>query len=549
MHWLSPRHTRYHGLAPRNIWWFRKELKKFKTAPDLIVNSRANTWKWLYDSLYALYLYQKQVKGWEKTTQDAMRSELFIKEEDKFARWLDLIDLKYFGVKLVSPSHTERITLKKYCSAFRNANNRLLWLFKVDFDIDKESGEIEWCSYNNDWYSRDAFIEAWDYLPTRDPPGVSRIALAKTKLCPVCSRQFINKAYNFVRHVQTGASVCRTCKTKPIENEPQTRNSIYGDYHSHTRYGKWRFFPCMEKGDNTVPLGVELEMQCKQRRWSAPNTAWELYEHQISYDPKWNYFYCERDGSIGEFGLEMITQPMSQKLHYKFWSHMMPKIRQSFTGWKTETFHPGGQYGIHVTFDSRLFGQLNLARLIKFVESKQNAQYIQGLAQRGVLYGQGTAICSYDKKISDVVLYQKGKMVGSTNRNQAINLKGQDGLCEVRMFRSTLNDVSFFKNLEFLWAFHRWCGETPFSFSAQAFNEWLLKTPHMYYDFPNLYAYMAHDVFPCKVPQWDLDNPYAKDFSKLVFILKRGQKDLFEQTFVPDTVDYVSEGQNPCASL
>jgi len=318
-----------------------------------------------------------------------------------------------------------------------------------------------------------------------------------------------------------------------------TPATIYGAYHSHKHV--FQFWPHRAKNDSTVPLGVELEMQFNKYdtvQFNPPHEAWALYQHQITANPDWNLFYFESDGSIGASGIEMITQPMSRHLNRDFWKLMLPKIRENFQGWNTEKFAQDAPYGIHITFEIAEWGSFHLGRLIKFVENVKNQVFMQAIAQRGQLYNNPAGIGSKDKRISEVAVVENGKFTGSQARAQAINVKNNK-LCEIRMFRSTLNHVSFMKNLEFLYAFHDWCSCSPFSSEAGVFMNWLIQhAASRYPKYPNLYKYLCRDQFPVKLARYPTQNQCQPLFEPVVNMYRKGQKDLFNSTIILPSEDY-----------
>lgn len=553
MSWVSKRSIRWSTPTARNIWWFRKEVKKYlkEKSPDE-VNFNANTWKWLFEFFDYLWNYRRSFNAsiaalhhefvGNHNSVEAANLETNVRRN--FKEFLSYASQRLLGIELVMGWNQERAYPKYLCKAARDTNRKLIWLPIPTYEEYKLCQEIKWCNYNKDWFLSSAFNSVMTYAnldgTKRDSPQLINIACPSYFTCSICGTHYHDHPHNKQRHkTMRDRIVCPKCITASLSNKPHTESTIYGDYHSHYRSGGWKFYPIFGKNDSSVPLGIELEMQHKRARegWDARSVSWKLYQHQLLKNKEWNYFYCERDGSIGEYGLEMVTQPMTQKVHDQFWGHMLPAIREEFTGWQTEKVHGPAQYGIHVTFDVKLFGNLNLARLIKFIENTDNKVFIQAMAQRGVLYGTSQAIAAETKKVSDVVYYEKGKMLGSKSRSQPVNLKNGE-LCEIRMFRSTLNTVSFFKNLEFLWAFHQWCGETPFMFKADQFIEWLLKRPTLYFQYPNLYEYLCHKTFPIKVAQHSTTNVWKGEFDKIVLLQKKGQKDLFQTGVDPDPVDY-----------
>jgi len=114
------------------------------------------------------------------------------------------------------------------------------------------------------------------------------------------------------------------------------------------------------------------------------------------------------------------------------------------------------------------------------------------------------------------------------------------------MFRTTLNQESFMKNIEFIDAFHKWCIQTPYNTSFKAFLNWLTNPNPDQDRYPNLLAYLSREKFACK-ETGTFKNPF-KQFMKEDF--KKGQKLLFadipeiivvnDKSELEDTGDYIN---------
>lgn len=540
MSWLRTDITVWNKWAnptPRNIWWLRKEvtkiMKKIDSQGALSINTNASLWKWVFDFLYAIFNWRinnavKYATMWRHSTR-AQRNkhfDLFVNESTK----------RYLGVEMVVAYGVDRCYPKKIMHGVRDSQYNLRWLPKNQFMEYRDLGEIRWCSINNDFFFASAFQSVFDWK--KDKAVFVEVAGHTAFICPMCGSAWLDRIHNKVKNKFLGTIVCPQCVTKKVSNRPHTVDSVYGEYHSHAR-GGWKFFDVLAENDSTIPMGIELEMQFKGNHslFNPRSEAWSLYEYQITHDKDWNLFYCERDGSIGEFGMELITMPMSLHLHYQFWNLMLPKIRDRFSGWKTEK-HSGGQYGIHITFDINKFGQFNLARLAKFLDDADNRIFVQGIAQRGIIYQAPEALCTKTKSLSNIFAILDKKIAASANRNQPINIKAGQ-LAEIRMFNSTLNTVSFYKNLEFLHAFRHWCTETPYSPKAEKFVDWLEQGYVTLYPlYPYLYQYLTKERFPVKYAKWSCDNPYYKTFKRLVDKQIIAQRDLFDpDAHLRDTTD------------
>src|SRR5574343_1610259 len=63
MPWISRRTIPYQNPASRNIWYFRRELKRYAKQKPTKINYNASLWKWLYSWMEYLYRYRKDQYG------------------------------------------------------------------------------------------------------------------------------------------------------------------------------------------------------------------------------------------------------------------------------------------------------------------------------------------------------------------------------------------------------------------------------------------------------------------------------------------------------
>jgi hypothetical protein len=521
----------FYNPTPRNLKWYLKEYKEFNTLKEEEVNWNANTYKWFTAFAIALMNHRVNINTLNPNlpTNDKL-NKLFFKH----------LGFQIVAVYVTSIGRTLFIPIS-LTSAYRSKQSfdspNLTFILKSQFEYQKQTKQIMWCPRTKDWWTRGSFIV---YYTTNElgEKITESSAINNVFNCSICQNWFEKKSPITTIHKLLATLVCKWCAALPVENKPHTLSSIYGEYHSHGR--SWTFFPVYYQKDTSIPIGVELEIQYKgeTRLFDPIKEAWNIYQKQLEINPEWNYFYTERDGSIGGSGLEIITQPMSRRMHHVYWKAMLPIIRENFVGWNTEEKTRETQFGIHLTFDINKFGHFNLIRLMKFIENTGNKEFSQALAQRGRLYGTDETIAGTDKKVRNIVQFNNNKMYESYTRKQIFNVKSHGQLCEVRMFRSTLNRTSFMKNLQFLYAFHEWCLNTSYNVDHKAFIDWLLKNGRLYLKYSSLYKYFAHQVFPVKFPMWNTNNPWKEAFDKVILYNQKGQKDLFQTSFTPDDTDY-----------
>ena len=132
-------------------------------------------------------------------------------------------------------------------------------------------------------------------------------------------------------------------KTKSeFVSDKYTQTNLYvgqGNYHSH--HGQTPNMPVQE-GWKGHRIGVELEVEAK-------NSA----EFEKIKKFKSNWFYQERDGSLGSYGDEFITIPLLPKdaKDVTFWEVLTLKLNKSANSWNRNTC------GLHVHIGREILGK------------------------------------------------------------------------------------------------------------------------------------------------------------------------------------------------
>lgn len=326
--------------------------------------------------------------------------------------------------------------------------------------------------------------------------------VGEIQACVCCGNVFLKKdmVYNdiYEDYVDT---ICHEHSFK-IKNQAPPRDDPISSYHSHRR--TWQFIPQrVNSKDHGLAIGVELEMHSTKGNsiTGAQNAARDILRETKENSPN---YYFEWDGSLSEGGFEMITNPMSLNYGRDWWSNMLPIIRKSCVGYNVEKHlnsesdggaQPGTayNYGIHLTVSTKYLPHSVLPKLTKFFDFTENKEFLEAIAQRSIIYG-GTRLGTIVKpKADDRLRWTKGqaKSFMSLDRRLPVNIKGK--LVEFRMFRSTLNTISFLKNLEFLHAIITYYQETMTqSIHHRDFILWLSKNRKTY---PNLILYLQHPIY------------------------------------------------------
>lgn len=291
---------------------------------------------------------------------------------------------------------------------------------------------------------------------------------------------------------------CDSAINKYKNEHPETNNPI-APYHSHR--STWKFFPQKKGKERSIPMGIELEMHNK---FDNSETGAKLAAKSIliALKEETPQYYFEWDGSLSPGGFEMVANPMTLEFGNEWWSKSLPIIRKFCVGYGVEKLLKknnneldvtGLDYGIHITVPRKFVPDSVIAKISRFFDQKENYEFISAIAQRSKLYGGYVLGQASIAKASSQLGWEKGKQgkMASKDRRQPINIK--KGLIEFRMFRSTLNQVSFLKNMEFIDALTSYFKEEMGqSVSHVCFINWLIKNQKRY---PNLILYLKHPLF------------------------------------------------------
>ena len=513
----------------RTLLYLVKKLKKDWNT--LINNPSAFTWGWLETHLRTYKTRKKD--GFIHNGRISQREQiesLFIDIEVRYLAILNKVAKKYSEEFIRINSSFQ---LKKNYKAYW-MSGALVWISVSDWEDRKSQGSILWDPYIKDWCAASSFFAVKGLYNGRIQ--AIRKSFAKTpnmyECCPNCSGWW--EPGSFKEKEEIDEKVCPECYDEPFTNEPFTLGEVFGEYHSHKH---WKFVPQKIKNDLGFPMGVELEVQLKDTSVSRNLIAWEIYQQQMLLNPSWHNIYFERDGSLSDSSVEIVSNPMTLDFHKEYWEKMLPVIKKHCAGWDATKYNGGSHpnYGIHLTFHRKNWSDLHLARLIKFVELMGNQDFIRVIAQRVTNYG-GKAIAGSRKGyLNEVVTFEKKKIKERSTRNQSVNVKSER-LVEIRMFNSTLNHESFMKNIEFLDAFKAWCKETPLHFDYFNFLNWLGSKPHHKYRYENLISYLSRPHFYVK----GLTNFAGKNQkipNQFLHFVKgqRGQLNLFNEELTEDT--------------
>jgi hypothetical protein len=259
----------------------------------------------------------------------------------------------------------------------------------------------------------------------------------------------------------------------------------------------------------TPPLGVELEVYNEHRA-----DVVSYLKHDFDSIGK---LLLENDSSLdSRYGFEIITDPLG----YPEWQDMGPRLCAGLIAQGTKGYnapHGNNSYGIHITLDRCYLSPLQEARLMLFMASTENQNFMRMIAQRASIYSANMDIGMTPprhQKISHLgglcAVHgerRKKKLVGA-GKYCPINFK--TNLAEIRIFQSTLNVDSFMKNLEWVWAMVEWVRDsTGSAWLHTDFVAWLGRRGGARVDYKHLYDYLLRPSYGVRHLDTRVTNTWA----------------------------------------
>lgn len=334
----------------------------------------------------------------------------------------------------------------------------------------------EWCT---DCLDRDAFYcERCGQYHNGEPITVHQGMFAVAQwcescaethatICDCCGRCEDNDSINTVYIYQVGyQDICPTCLEEGyyqcskcgdycLEDDIEYRDGSYycpgcvpcyvDDYH-HT---EGENFLNTVHDRNQPYLGVELEMEFETD--SDLNNAAEYIRTNTRFG---SYYDCKTDSSLGDYGMECVTQPATPAYHMAEYDAVMLSAGHIYHA----TSHDNGSCGLHVHVDRAYFNDTGIqeadvkAGFIMDTVFSNNELYIVNFTRRR--YSQLNHWAQFlNMRASKEIRTLSGKLTEYRSakyvRYQAVNMSNYDTI-ELRLFRGTLNTETYYATLEFV---------------------------------------------------------------------------------------------------
>jgi len=266
--------------------------------------------------------------------------------------------------------------------------------------------------------------------------------------------------------------------------------------------------------------GVEVEVQVFERH--SRNEIVDMFRDCFNKDRQ--FIVCKRDGSLHtEKGFELSSTNASFKIHKEeFWNDFFELNPAQYV-----KAYNGYNCGIHIHFNRSAFTDDQLRRLNIFYHNPENRKLIVDIA--------GREPNDYCRFIEDIDYHSPIKTSGSAYKYRVINFNNNNTV-EVRIFKSNIKQISFFRYLEFVHTVNNWILETTHDYnnnhsdydtSKNNYFDWLLKNIHKDYsnlliflDDKNYFDHLQH------IEQW---NDIYTNFKTVVHDFRINNEELIRQ--------------------
>lgn len=230
-----------------------------------------------------------------------------------------------------------------------------------------------------------------------------------------------------------------------------------------------------DKPDTKLFYGIELEVL-------ANDDTLESAKHTMNLLGKENII-IKHDGSLSSNGYEIVTAPMTYNRHHEFWRKFFEEERNGKHYGKGLSSFNTECCGIHIHISRAALQLSDICKIVFFVNEETNKQFIAHIASR-----DSNSYCQIHKKsLEELQTIQRCGKLRYNDRYEAVNLDNNDTV-EIRIFRGTVEQVSFFKNLEFVDCLIKFVRNKTFlQLSYDEFIKFLAKYKDRY---SNLYNWM-----------------------------------------------------------
>tara|TARA_B100000073_G_scaffold270059_1_gene229737 strand:+ start:1630 stop:2811 length:1182 start_codon:yes stop_codon:yes gene_type:complete len=233
---------------------------------------------------------------------------------------------------------------------------------------------------------------------------------------------------------------------------------------------------------DTAYYGVELEVE---KRTSATEDTASGVLRNFEYD-ECKFALLKSDGSLSN-GFEIVSCPGTINAHRLYWEKFFKGSHiRDLKGWSTDTA------GMHIHISRSALRQLDVGKILVFINDTKNESFVNHIAGRNA---ESWAKKS-PKKIMDCVQ--------SSEKYSAVNTSHRNTI-ELRIFKSNLSKLGFFRVLEFVDALVHFVKQT--SISKLQYADFLeyMEQPNIRSQYPVFYGWLTRKSYCMGKPSRKVD--------------------------------------------
>jgi len=262
--------------------------------------------------------------------------------------------------------------------------------------------------------------------------------------------------------------------------------------------------------DSVLFYGIEVELHTRHEVISR-------YDIVEKFRDVMKSILCKHDGSLhADYGFELVSTNATFHYHKKtFWNKFFELNPNQYV----KAYH-GYNCGIHIHFSRKAFTDNQMKRLNCFYNNPQNRDLITEIAGR-----DENQYCRFKPMVD---FHSPIRTHGE--KYSVINFDNKDTI-EVRIFRSNIKQISFFRYLEFVHTVNLWIRSNhknnADNLHHHDYFDWLLKNVHK--DYANLLIFLddkQHFEHLKHIEEWKF---IYNDFKNIVHDFRINNSELINQ--------------------
>ena len=300
-------------------------------------------------------------------------------------------------------------------------------------------------------------------------------------LCEDCDCYYTGDEWN-------DGNLCNSCYEER-NGDCSSTNRVIENYSRRIDSARQKMFQKTDKDNPNTKLfyGIELEVL-------ANNVAGQSDDKSANKSAAATYnvlgkenILIKYDGSLDTTGYEIVSVPMTFNRHIEFWDKFFRQERHD-----GKMYAPGLKSydtnccGMHIHISRKALNLSDICKIVFFINEFSNTPFCEFIASRSA----NNYCIIKNKNLTELNEIAKNGRSYTGDRYEAVNLTNRDTV-EIRIFRGTIEKMSFFKNLEFVDCLIKFIHSKK-SFLKLNWKEFLKFLKKNYEKYPNLYQWILN---------------------------------------------------------